>query len=77
MSRHSDPAVETSRGQVPLEPSTFALLPQLLLAPDSSRVDAGRIVLEREVSGGRLVAVFRVQPGRRMLVLVTMWLERL
>lgn len=77
MSRHSDPAVETSRGQVPIEPATFALLPQLLQAPDSSRVDEGRIVLEREVAGGRLVAVFRVQPGRRMLVLVTMWLERL
>ena len=76
MSRHADAAVETSRGQVPIEPATFALLPQLLEGPDRARLDEGRLVLEREVEGGRLVAVFRVLSGRRMLALVTMWLEK-
>lgn len=79
--RHSNTAIETSRGQRPVVPEDFGRLGQLINAPDS--VEPGDRIARRgpiirmakRFGAETLVALFELRPGRRRLALVTMWVE--
>lgn len=79
--RHSDPAVEETRGQRVVTPEDFGRLGALLNAPDrigfADRVPGRGPVIrfEKRFETGLLVALFEVRTGRRRLSLVTMWVE--
>lgn len=80
--RHTDPAVELSRGQVPVTPEDFGRIAAVLNAPD--RVSAGQQVpgrgpmirYEKRFPHGLLVTIFELRTGRRRLSLATMWVEK-
>ena len=73
--KHGNADTEARRGQVAVTADDYALLPQLLNAPDSIKYDGtsgvGRAVLlfEKLIGPRRYVAAFEVRNGRKMLAL--------
>lgn len=80
--RHGDEVVERRRGQRALQATDFGRLPQLVDAPDSvvsAETAPGRgprLRFARHFGDERLVALFEARTGRRRIMLVTMWVER-
>lgn len=81
INRHSDVAIEASRGQIAVLPEDFGLLPLIFNHPDGVTYDAGEpgkqpVLRYIKVMGGiRFVALMDIRTGRRRLVLKTMWKE--
>ncbi len=79
---HGDPAKEATRGQVAVTSADYALLPQLLNAPDGPMQDVGAswksgrpvVKLTKGFEGRELVTVWEVRSGRKSLALQSMWL---
>jgi hypothetical protein len=80
-SRHSNPAIEASRGQRAVTPEDFGRLGALINAPDSvtpgTRLPGQPPVVRYEKLFGteKLVALFELRAGRRRLNLITLWVE--
>lgn len=80
---HGDDALESRRGQRAVRAEDYALLPALLNDPDTMEYagvsDIGRhlVRFEKTIGGERIVAVFEVRPGRRMVALQTMFIRRM
>lgn len=79
--RHSNSAIETTRGQRALTAADFARLAEIVNVPDSLgpgeeiRHRGPMILVTRWIGSERYVAVFEVRARRRRLALVTMWVE--
>jgi hypothetical protein len=79
---HGTAATETPRGQFPVMAADYALLPQVLNAPDSIRRDdssgIGRpvILIEKVIDGRKIMAAFEVRAGRKMLALQSLRIRK-
>jgi hypothetical protein len=77
---HGDPIAEGLRGQQAVTTADYALLPQILNAPDGvaygGTSDIGRPIVQfwKVIGGRRLVAAFEVRSGRNMLALQSYWI---
>lgn len=74
LKQHGNDAAERHQGQRGVTVADFALLLQLMADPDSVTEDAGRLVMQRQIGGERVTAVFERLAKRRMLNLVSMWI---
>lgn len=79
--RHGDDAAQRLQGQRGVTPADFGLLLRLLLAPDSitdegTNTTGRRVVrMTRRIDGEEVVALFEILPGRKRLMLATMWIR--
>ena len=78
---HGNQGAESGRGQVAVTADDYAMLPELLNAPDEIS-DAGvsrmarrpLVKFTKQIGDRRIVAVFEVRTGRKMLALETMYI---
>lgn len=77
-------ASELAQGQIPIEETDFVALPEWLLEPDSIQVGQPRsgkqplpcVELQSTRPDGRVSVILEYRPGRRRLVLTTMYKKR-
>jgi hypothetical protein len=77
-------ASELAQGQIPIEDADFEVLPEWLLAPDSLHLGQARpgkqpmpcIELRGARPDGLVSVILEYRPGRRRLVLTTMYKKR-
>lgn len=77
LNRHSDPAVEQSRGQLPLTPADAEMIPEVIEAPDARIYGAvtprkQQIVASvKRLPDGSMLVVEEVRTGRKALALAS------
>ncbi len=70
---HGSDAAEAERGQRAVTADDYAVLPELLNAPDAVKESDGLLIYVKTIDGEKYQAVFEVRPKRRMLALKSMW----
>ncbi|QBF31504.1 phage minor head protein [Thalassococcus sp. S3] len=76
LNSHGDAARETARGQRAVTAEDYARIGPMLNTRDAVTLDDGRVLVTKTVGSERFQMVFERRAKRRMLSLVTMWIER-
>ena len=81
MRRHSNAAIETSRGQRAVTPMDFGRVGEVVNDPDlitegtHPNTQAPVIRMEKQIGTDRFVVLFQMRQQRRRLALLSMWVE--